>query len=51
MLPTIIFVAALFAVLYHMGVMQVVVRGVAVVTGWVLGSSGAETLNAAASIF
>ena len=51
MFPTIIFVAALFAVLYHMGVMQVVVRGVAAVTGWVLGSSGAETLNAAASIF
>ena len=50
-LPTIIFVAALFAVLYHIGIMQVVVRGVAWVTARVLGSSGAETLNAAASIF
>ena len=50
-LPTIVFVAALFAVLYHLGVMQVVVRAFAVVTARILGSSGAETLNAAASIF
>jgi CNT family concentrative nucleoside transporter len=50
-LPTIIFVAALFAVLYHLGIMQAVVRGMAWVTARVLGSSGAETLNAAASIF
>jgi len=50
-LPTIVFAAALFAVLYHLGVMQVVVRAFAVVTARVLGSSGAETLNAAASIF
>jgi len=49
-LPTIIFVAALFAVLYHLGVMQLVIRGVAWVTSRLLGSSGAETLNAAASI-
>jgi CNT family concentrative nucleoside transporter len=38
-------------VLYHLGIMQAVVRGVAWVTARVLGSSGAETLNAAASIF
>ena len=50
-LPTIVFVAALFAVLYHLGIMQVVVRAFAWVTATVLGSSGAETLNAAASIF
>ncbi|MDA1200231.1 MAG: NupC/NupG family nucleoside CNT transporter [Planctomycetota bacterium] len=50
-LPTIVFVAALFAVLYHLGIMQLVIRGVAWVTSRVLGSSGAETLNAAASIF
>jgi len=50
-LPTIVFVAALFAVLYHLGIMQVVVRAFAWVTAQVLGSSGAETLNAAASIF
>ena len=50
-LPTIVFVAALFAVLYHLGVMQLVVQAFAWVTAKVLGSSGAETLNAAASIF
>ena len=50
-LPTIVFVAALFAVLYHLGVMQQVVRAFAWVTAKILGSSGAETLNAAASIF
>lgn len=50
-LPTIVFAAALFAVLYHLGVMQLVVRLFAWVTARVLGSSGAETLNAAASIF
>jgi concentrative nucleoside transporter, CNT family len=50
-LPTIVFVAALFAVLYHLGIMQLVIRGFAWVTSRVLGSSGAETLNAAASIF
>ncbi len=50
-LPTIIFVAALFAVLYHLGVMQIIIKGVAWSTARLLGSSGAETLNAAASIF
>ena len=50
-LPTIVFVAALFAVLYHLGIMQVIVRAFAWVTAKILGSSGAETLNAAASIF
>jgi len=50
-LPTIVFVSALFAVLYHVGLMQLVIRGVAWLTARVLGSSGAETVNAAASIF
>jgi len=50
-LPTIVFAAALFAVLYHLGLMQLVVRSFAWVTARILGSSGAETLNAAASIF
>jgi CNT family concentrative nucleoside transporter len=50
-LPTIIFIAALFAILYFLGVMQVVVRGFAVVMNRVMGASGAESLNVAASIF
>ena len=51
MLPTIIFIAALFAILYYFGVMQVVVRLFAVVMHRVMRASGAESLNVAASIF
>jgi len=50
-LPTVIFVAALFSVLYHLGVMQWVVRAFAVVMAWLMGTSGAESLNVAASLF
>lgn len=50
-LPTIIFVSALFAVLYHLGIMQVIVRAIAWGMARLMGSSGAESLNAAASIF
>jgi CNT family concentrative nucleoside transporter len=50
-LPTIIFIAALFAILYYFGVMQVVVRAFAVVMHRVMRASGAESLNVAASIF
>ena len=50
-LPTIIFIAALFAILYYLGVMQVIVRLLAVVMNRVMGASGAESLNVAASIF
>ncbi len=49
--PTIIFIAALFAILYYLGVMQIVVRLFAVVMNRVMGASGAESLNVAASIF
>lgn len=50
-LPTIIFIAALFAILYYVGVMQLIVRAFAVVMNRVMGASGAESLNVAASIF
>jgi CNT family concentrative nucleoside transporter len=50
-LPIIIFVASFFGVLYYLGVMQVIVRGFAVMMQRVMGSSGAESLNVAASIF
>ena len=50
-LPTIIFIAALFAILYYFGVMQLVVRLFAVVMHRVMSASGAESLNVAASIF
>ncbi|MBA3258099.1 MAG: NupC/NupG family nucleoside CNT transporter, partial [Gemmatimonadales bacterium] len=50
-LPAIIYVSALFAILYYLGVMQVIVRAFALVMSRVLGTSGAESLNVAASIF
>ncbi len=50
-LPTVIFVAAFFAVLYHLGLMQWIVRGFAVVMAKLMGASGAESLNVAASLF
>ena len=50
-LPAIIFVSALFAIMYYLGIMQVVVKAFAVVMNKVLGASGAESLNVAASIF
>src|SRR5689334_13024419 len=49
--PTIIFIAALFAILYYIGLMQIIVRLFAVVMNKVMGASGAESLNVAASIF
>jgi CNT family concentrative nucleoside transporter len=50
-MPIIIFIAAFFAVLYWMGVMQVIIRVFAWVMVRVMGTSGAESLNVAASIF
>ncbi|PYO69491.1 MAG: NupC/NupG family nucleoside CNT transporter [Gemmatimonadetes bacterium] len=50
-LPAIIFVSALFAIMYYLGIMQVVVKAFAVMMNKVMGASGAESLNVAASIF
>src|SRR6187399_1889166 len=50
-LPTIIFIAALFAILYYFGIMQFVVRAFAIMMRRVMRASGAESLNVAASIF
>jgi CNT family concentrative nucleoside transporter len=50
-LPIIIFIASLFAILYYLGVMQVFVRAMAIVMQRVMGTSGAESMNVAASIF
>jgi concentrative nucleoside transporter, CNT family len=50
-LPTIIFIAAFFALLYHVGIMQLIIRLAAWVMTRVMGASGAESLNVAASIF
>lgn len=50
-LPTIIFFAALMGVLYHLGVMQAVVRAMAWVITKVMRVSGAETTSVCASVF
>ena len=50
-LPTVIFIAAFFAVLYYFGVMQIVIKLLAQVMTRVMGASGAESMNVAASIF
>jgi CNT family concentrative nucleoside transporter len=50
-LPTIIFIAAFFAILYHFGIMQLVIKAFAWIMTKIMGASGAESLNIAASIF
>jgi len=50
-LPTVIFICALFAVLYYVGIMQIVIRIAAWFMTRFMGVSGAESLNVAASIF
>ncbi len=50
-LPTIIFISAFFALLYHIGVMQIVIRAMAWIMLKTMRISGAESMNVAASIF
>ena len=50
-LPTIIFFSALMSVLYYLGIMQLIVKGLASLMQRTLGTSGAETLSASGNIF
>lgn len=50
-LPTIIFFSALMAVLYHLGIMEKIITILAKIMSNLLGTSGAESLSAAANIF
>ena len=50
-LPIIIFFSALMSVLYHMKIMQVVVKLIGGGLRWVIGTKAVESLNAAANIF
>ena len=50
-LPTIIFIASLFSILYYLGVMQLIVKGLAWLMMRTMGTSGAESLSVAASVF
>ncbi len=50
-LPTIIFFSSLMALLYHLGVMQIVIRGMAWVMRKTMGTSGSESFSVAANVF
>ncbi|MBX9624275.1 MAG: Na+ dependent nucleoside transporter domain protein [Gemmataceae bacterium] len=50
-LPPIIFVSSFFSVLYYLGVLQILVRLMARVMMYLMGTSGAETLSVAANVF
>ncbi|MEO6460124.1 MAG: nucleoside transporter C-terminal domain-containing protein [Bdellovibrionota bacterium] len=50
-LPSIVFFSAVMALLYHLGVLQKVVKGFAIVMQKTLRTSGAETLSGTANIF
>lgn len=50
-LPTIIYVASVFSVLYHLGLLQRAVAGMAWIMRRTMGTSGAETLASAANVF
>ena len=50
-LPVIIFFAALVSILYHLGIMQLVVRWLGGAIEWVIGVSKVESLCAAANVF
>lgn len=50
-LPVIVFFAAIVSILYHLGVMQRLVRWVGGAIGWITGISKVEALGSAANIF
>ena len=50
-LPTIVFFSSLMSVLYHLGIMQVVIRAIAWAMQRTMGTSGSESLAAASNIF
>ena len=50
-LPPILFISAFFTVLYHFGILQLIVRGFARVMLYLMRTSGAETLSVAANVF
>ncbi|ELK44922.1 NupC/NupG family nucleoside CNT transporter [Halobacillus sp. ACCC02827] len=50
-LPTVIFFSSLIAVLYHLGVMQVVIKWIGGMLSKLLGTTKVESINAAGNIF
>ncbi len=50
-LPTIIFFAAFMSIMYHFGVIQIIIQGMTKFMRWTMGTSGAETLSCTSNIF
>ncbi len=50
-LPTVIFFSSLMALLYHLGVMQWIIRGMAWIMRKTMGTSGSESFSCAANVF
>lgn len=50
-LPVIIFFGCCMSILYHLGIMQIIIRAMARFMQWTMGTSGAETLSCTANIF
>ncbi len=50
-LPTIVFMSALMSILYHIGIMQILIKIAAKIMVKIMGTSGAESLAAAANVF
>ena len=50
-LPTMIFFSSLMSILYHLGVMQIIIKVISKGLAKILGTSGAETLSAVGNIF
>lgn len=50
-LPTIIFVSTVFSILYFFGVLQFIVRVMAKIMMYLMGTSGAESLSSTANVF
>lgn len=50
-LPTIIFFSAFISIMYYLGVIQLVIQGIALVMRRLMGTSGSETLSCSANIF
>lgn len=50
-MPIVIFIASLFTILYHLGIMQRVVKGMAILMSKTMKTSGSESLASAANVF
>jgi CNT family concentrative nucleoside transporter len=50
-MPIVIFISSIFTILYHLGIMQKVVKGMALLMSKTMKTSGSESLGSAANVF